>query len=48
MTSRNWRSFDFLMVLTAAALVVYGLALIYSGSMSTYGNSADVIGHPVA
>jgi rod shape determining protein RodA len=48
MTSRNWRSFDFLMVLTAVALVVYGLALIYSGSMSTYGNSADVIGHPIA
>jgi rod shape determining protein RodA len=36
------------MVLTAIALVAYGLALIYSGSMSTYGNSADVIGHPIA
>ncbi|HTE84000.1 MAG TPA: rod shape-determining protein RodA [Dehalococcoidia bacterium] len=48
MNSKNWRSFDFVMMLTAVALVVYGLALIYSGSMSTYGNSADVIGHPVA
>jgi rod shape determining protein RodA len=46
--SRSWRSFDFVMVITAVALVVYGLALIYSGSMSTYGNSADVIGHPIA
>src|SRR4051794_17670380 len=36
------------MVLTALALVAYGLALIYSGSMSTYGDSADIIGHPIA
>jgi rod shape determining protein RodA len=48
MNNTSWRSLDFVMVLTAVALVAYGLALIYSGSMSTYGNSADVIGHPVA
>jgi rod shape determining protein RodA len=36
------------MVVTALALVAFGLALIYSGSMSTYGNSADIIGHPIA
>jgi rod shape determining protein RodA len=46
--NRNWRSFDAIMVVTAVALVVYGLALIYSGSMSTYGDSADIIGHPIA
>jgi rod shape determining protein RodA len=48
MKSRNWRSFDLLLVLTALALVLFGLALIYSGSISTYGNSADVLSHPIA
>lgn len=48
MNLRGWRSFDLVMVLAALALVVFGLALIYSGSMSTYGNAADVLGHPVA
>lgn len=48
MRSRNWHSFDLLLVLTALALVIFGLALIYSGSISTYGNSADVLGHPIA
>ena len=48
MRSRNWHSFDLVLVLTALALVVFGLALIYSGSISTYGNSADVLGHPIA
>jgi rod shape determining protein RodA len=48
LNTRNWRSFDLVMVLVAIALVVYGLALIYSGSMSTYGSSAEILGHPIA
>lgn len=48
MTTRNWRSFDFAMLLSAAALVVFGLALIYSGSISTYGDSTAILGHPIA
>jgi len=48
MPTRNWRSFDFLLVLTAVALIAYGLALIYSGSLSTYGDSAAILGHPIA
>jgi rod shape determining protein RodA len=48
MKSRNWRSFDLVMVITAILLVIYGLALIYSGSLSSYGNTADILGHPIA
>jgi rod shape determining protein RodA len=36
------------MVITAVLLVGYGLALIYSGSLSTYGNTAEILGHPIA
>lgn len=36
------------MLATALALVVYGLALIYSGSIPTYGNTANILGHPIA
>lgn len=46
--SRTWRSFDYLMLATALALVGYGLALIYSGSLSTYRNSAEILSHPIA
>jgi rod shape determining protein RodA len=46
--NRNWRSFDYLMVLTCLALVCYGLALIYSGSLSTYGSVAEILSHPIA
>lgn len=46
--NRNWRSFDYLLVLTCLALVCYGLALIYSGSLSTYHNAAAVLSHPIA
>jgi rod shape determining protein RodA len=48
MPTRNWRSFDLLLVLTAVLLIGYGLALIYSGSLSTYGDSAAILGHPIA
>ncbi len=36
------------MVIAAVLLVLYGLALIYSGSLSTYRNTADILGHPIA
>ena len=46
--NRNWRSFDYLLVITCLALVCYGLALIYSGSLSTYHNAAEILSHPIA
>ncbi|MGI8550427.1 MAG: rod shape-determining protein RodA [Dehalococcoidia bacterium] len=48
MSSRNWRSFDLLLVIISLALVCYGLALIYSGSISTYHNTAEILSHPIA
>jgi len=48
----NWRNtptreFDFVLVLAAAALITYGLLLIYSGSLNTYGDPGFDLSHPV-
>jgi len=45
---RDPRPFDFVLLLTALALTVYGLLLIYSGSLTTSGHAvADVLRGPV-
>jgi rod shape determining protein RodA len=45
---RDPRPFDFLLLLTALALTVYGLLLIYSGSLTTSGRTfTDVLRGPV-
>lgn len=42
------RDFDFLLLAVALALVGYGAALIYSGSLTTYGRSGwAALSHPV-
>ena len=48
----NWRNtptreFDFPLVFAAAGLVVYGLLLIYSGSLTNYGEPGTNLSHPV-
>jgi len=48
----NWRNtptreFDLVLVLAAAGLIVYGLLLIYSGSLNTYGSPGMDLSHPV-
>lgn len=47
-SSRNWRSFDYVLVFTALALLGLGLALIYSGSLSTYHSGAAILRGPIA
>jgi rod shape determining protein RodA len=42
------RQFDFVLIASALALVAYGAVLIYSGSLTTYGDGADALRHPVA
>jgi hypothetical protein len=42
------RSFDYVMLLSALALVAFGIVLIYSGSLANYASPTDVIEHPVA
>ena len=42
------RSFDYILLLSALALVAFGIILIYSGSLPKYGSTAAVIEHPVA
>ena len=44
---RGWDRFDYLLVLAALALVGFGLALIYSGSISTGEGSFSSINSPV-
>lgn len=44
----NIRHFDFLLMASALALVTYGAILIYSGSLTTYGDGAEALRHPVA
>ena len=44
---RSLRHFDFLLMAAALALAGYGLALIYSGSLPSYGGSSEVLRHPV-
>lgn len=41
------REFDFLLAMSALALVAYGTALIYSGSLNNYGSPAETLAHPV-
>jgi rod shape determining protein RodA len=41
-------NFDYLMLLTALALVVFGMILIYSGSLPKYDTATQVIEGPVA
>lgn len=48
----NWRNtptreFDALLVLATAGLITFGLLLIYSGSLNTYGEPGFDISHPV-
>lgn len=48
----NWRNtptreFDVLLVLATAGLITFGLLLIYSGSLNTYGDPGMDISHPV-
>jgi rod shape determining protein RodA len=43
----DWKRFDFLLLLAALALVGYGLALIYSGSLALYGSSHGALTHAV-
>ncbi|MFQ6019846.1 MAG: FtsW/RodA/SpoVE family cell cycle protein, partial [Dehalococcoidia bacterium] len=42
------RHFDFIMILTSAALVAYGALLIYSATLSAYPDGIAGLGHPVA
>lgn len=44
---RGWDRFDFLMILTALALVGIGLVLIYSGSLSFYDGPLTSFSSPV-
>lgn len=41
------RHFDFILMASALALVAYGAVLIYSGSLTTYGDSAEALRQPV-
>ncbi len=41
-------NFDYLMVLAALALTVFGMILIYSGSLPNYGTATQVIEGPIA
>jgi rod shape determining protein RodA len=42
------RNFDFVLLAASLALVAYGVVLIYSGSLASYGSTAEVLSHPVA
>jgi rod shape determining protein RodA len=44
---RGWDRFDYLLILPALLLVVYGLALIYSGSKQDYDGPAVSLANPV-
>src|SRR5713101_4341462 len=44
---RDLRRFDVLLLLAALALVSYGLALIYSGSIALYGSGHAALTHAV-
>ncbi len=45
---RGWDRFDYVMVFAAITLVIYGLMLIYSGSLPWYEGSATSLNNPVA
>ena len=42
------REFDYLLLLTAAGLTIYGALLIYSGSLTQYGSPGQALSHPVS
>jgi len=42
------REFDFVLMLAAVGLTVYGALLIYSGSLTTYGSPDQALSHPVS
>ena len=42
------REFDFILLLSAFGLTVYGALLIYSGSLTTYGSPSQALSHPVS
>jgi rod shape determining protein RodA len=42
------RNFDFVLLAASLALVAYGVVLIYSGSLASYGSTAEALSHPVA
>jgi len=42
------REFDFILLLSALGLTVYGALLIYSGSLTTYGSPGQALSHPVS
>lgn len=42
------REFDYILLLAAVALTVYGALLIYSGSLTTYGSPGGALSHPVS
>jgi rod shape determining protein RodA len=42
------REFDFILLLSAVGLTVYGAMLIYSGSLTTYGSPGQALSHPVS
>ena len=42
------REFDFVLLLAALGLTVYGALLIYSGSLTTYGSPGQALSHPVS
>jgi rod shape determining protein RodA len=42
------REFDFVLLLSALGLTVYGALLIYSGSLTTYGSPGQALSHPVS
>jgi len=44
---RGWDSFDYLMTFAALALVVFGVFLIYSGSLPLYDGPPTSFAHPV-
>ena len=48
----NWRNaptreFDYVLLLAAAGIVGYGAMLIYSGSITTHGDTISSLGHPM-
>lgn len=45
---RGWDRFDYLLLLTSAMLVVYGLVLIHSASSTTYDGPLTSFANPVA
>ena len=47
MSTANWRQFDFVLLLASLALLILGLALIYSGSLARFGGNEPILAGPV-